>query len=916
MPRCLLIVLLLLCGPAWAFEAARLEQPDVYLNLSPHLGYLEDVDGQLQPDEVAQLPDEQFSAVTGIHANMGKNQSTWWFRLKLDNRSGETIRGFLEVDYALLDDIRLYSADSDGRLLEQRTGDLQPFAERPVEVRNFWFPLTLDAGQHVLLVRVQSSSTLFVPMHLSTVGAGAAIHEARNLWLGMFYGAFMAMLLYNLFLYLSLREPAYFWYLLFGGVVILFSLAFDGTLYRLLPSQTWLQSIAIYLSIFLHCLIALQFSRHFLRTFERFPRLDACMRATMLLLVGCLASGPVLGVQGWGWLSSISVSLISLGLLLVGLYTWGRGQRLSAYYTLAWSALLAASILAALASLGLDLFGIYGSNIIKIGVLIEMLALSLGLADRINLLEEEGSRSRQDAERADLENQAKSRFLARMSHEIRTPLNGVLGTLQLLARTPLDRNQRLYVDTIGGSGDALMKVINDILDYARIEAGNLSLESIDFDLEELLCSTLSLFRAQAAEKNLMLHMSLAPDVPRCIHGDPTRLRQVLTNLLSNGIKFTPQGHVGLEVCLRARPDGTRCLLFVVSDSGIGIDEQAQQQLFHSFAQGDSSTTRRYGGSGLGLAISKELVERMGGGIAVQSSVGEGSRFSFDMPLQAVASEDELSELLKHKTALLCSLDGRALESLGQSLLRWGMRVERCQDPERLQESYESFASPPLLVLMNPWPGSPKAALDRLLAQLESAPRVLLICPENQLATQGLLQSQHTVWMDQPLFISDLRNALGELYRTPGNVAASVPQPQAEQDSSSNPCLLVAEDNPVNQLVVKGFLQRRGYRLRLVTNGREALEEYQRTPHAYQLILMDCEMPEMDGYEATRCIRRFEAEQGLAPLPIVALTAHILAEHRQLGLAAGMNDFLGKPLDCQQLYATLDRYLRAGQDARP
>lgn len=908
MPRSFLTLLLLFCAPAWAIMPAVLESHDQHLSLAPHVGYLEDPDGVLQAEQVAGLPDEAFTATRGVHANLGKNHSTWWFRIALDNRNEAPLQGFLEVDYALLDSLQLYSPQMDGTLQRQQAGDLTPFAERPVQVHNFWFPLTLAQGQQQLLLRVESSSTVFVPLYFSTVAAGAAAHEVLNLWRGMFYGALLAMLLYNLFLYMSLREPAYFWYVLFGSVITLFTLAFDGTLYRLLPNQPQLQSVAIYLFIFLHCLLALQFSRHFLRTFERFPRLDRSMRGAMLVIVACLVSGPLLGLFAWSWLASITVSLLSLGLLLLGLYSWSHGQRLSAYYTLAWGTLLAASILSAMASLGLDLFGVYGTSIIKIGVLIEMLALSLGLADRINLLKEEGFRSRQAAERADLENQAKSRFLAKMSHEIRTPLNGVLGTLQLLGQSNLDRGQQLYLETIASSGRSLMKVINDILDYARIESGNLDLESIELDVEELLSTTFSLFRAQAGEHHLGLYMSLEPEVPRYIHGDPTRLSQVLMNLLSNAIKFTAQGHVTLEVGVRTRQDGQRHLLFAVTDTGIGIAQSDLAQLFRSFSQGDSSTTRRYGGSGLGLAISKELVERMGGRIEVQSAPGKGSRFAFDIPLVVAAGAEEIQAWPPQQVALLCSLDSRALDSLARMLSRWGMRVERCQDPTCLEETFGSLTSAPLLVLASPWPGSPKAALEKLLPHLQADQRVLLVCPQNQLPEISNLATGKLVWAEHPLSVSALRDALDRLYQqrpetSPQTVAADTDAPL------ESPCILVAEDNPVNQLVVKGFLQRRGYRLRIAVNGREVLDEYRRAPASYQLILMDCEMPEMDGYEATRQIRSFESRQRLPAIPIVALTAHILAEHRALGLAAGMDGFLGKPLDCQQLYATLDGFLK-------
>ena len=335
-------------------------------------------------------------------------------------------------------------------------------------------------------------------------------------------------------------------------------------------------------------------------------------------------------------------------------------------------------------------------------------------------------------------------------------------------------------------------------------------------------------------------------------------------------------------------------------------------MFESFAQGDSSTTRRYGGSGLGLAISKELVEMMGGRIEVQSTLGQGTRFAFDVPQSAdELPTDPLHELLKGRTALLTSLDGLGLDALSRLLGRWGMRTERCQNPETLQGYLEDFSTPPLLVLMAPWPGSIQHWLDSLRPLLQPGQRVLLLCaPEHcqQLPSSAGLR---LLGLPQPLAINALRSALLELYEEP-RIVEIQPQPKTHTDTGTAPCILVAEDNPVNQLVVQGFLKKRGYNVRLVTNGLAALNEYQRDPNATQLILMDCEMPEMDGFEATRQIRRLERQYNLPAVPIIALTAHILDEHRQHGADAGMNDFLGKPLDSAKLYSTLEAYLQPAE----
>jgi signal transduction histidine kinase/CheY-like chemotaxis protein len=717
--------------------------------------------------------------------NLGVTGS-YWFRVDVQNRTAEQ-RWIAEANVPFLDDVQLYVLRSDGSVSVERSGDGMPTAQRPVFDRNIALPLRLAPGERAtLLLRVTNEGPVTLPLEIKSRAHFDAETGQENIAYGIYFGMLACVSLYNLMLFLIMRDRSHLLYVLYAAsFAATMATTYGFSALYFWPDSAWWINRSVPVSVLVTGFLVLLFARAFLAL----PRGSRSDRVMLYVLAWMIALLPVALFAPFGiavQIIYVTVVFCVLWLLGTGIHQVAGGNRSARYFMLAWVVLMVAvaafllTKLGVLPSVPLTEYGIL------IGSALEAILLSVALAHRFALIREDSVRIQTEAN-AELERRveertreldsalrARSEFLATVSHEIRTPMNGVLGITELLADTELTPRQREYAQIIQNSGRTLLTIINDVLDYSKIEAGKMTLEKVPFRIHDVINGATQIFQAEAARKKLLFHTRIAENVPEEIIGDPVRLQQVLNNLVSNALKFTELGEITLGVHREA--DGK--LTFTVSDTGIGIDSDVQPRLFEAFNQGDHSTTRRFGGTGLGLAISRRLVELMGGSIAFRSNRGQGATFYFTIPVRTGATG-----------------------------------------------SYRRI-------------------------QADSA-------------------------------------AAGVSLR-----------------------LLVVDDNAINLQVASGLLRKLGHRVETVDSGEAALARLAGDADAFDVVLMDCEMPGMDGFVATREIRRREQDEKRERMPVIALSAHVFADKIAACHAAGMDDHLAKPLNIKVLEQTLARVAAA------
>jgi len=950
------------------FSSIAAASPDKILDIQTHISstplgtYLDtyiDSSGTFVIEDALKLNDEEWQHLNKTIPSFGHKKETLWFRLKIENKSTSVKQRLLSLELPTIDHYSVFITKRKSLISEYVLGDSLPFNLRIIDSYNFVSPITIKSGEVLsIYFRIESAESIRVPIYLRDDKSHNQ-HEKNTLLLyGMYFGALLIMAFYNLALFISIKDKNYLYFTFYILSAALYRFSASGLGFKYIwPTFPSINGLLILIFVSMIIFSVSLFIYSFMQISKSHRLYYYILRTQMFVSIFI----PILGLSNLH-LAGVVVNLLALftttSAIWITISRYLDDLKYAKLLIVGLLILLLSTLMLILNRLGFLPVNFLTENSSQIGYILTILLMSMSLSQRIKhnhnkrilaeqkaltveknirlekekylklkiTAKEEEIQAKENVFIARAESKAKSDFLATMSHEIRTPMNGVLGIAEILADTELNPQQRYYISVIQESGNTLLNIINDILDFSKIEAGKIEIEIIDFELNQLCQQCISNFIILAKNKNIDLVVSIKPGTLIYLKSDPTRLKQIILNLLSNAFKFTRSGSIILRVTsVETEKDSKSPLLkFEVKDTGIGISNSQKKKLFSEFSQADSSTTRKYGGTGLGLAICKQLSELLGGEIGVDSEENVGTTFWFTCKVSE-ASESFVSEnsiptvSLENKNILFVDDSPAFIDTAKEVASAWGMNVEVAfsaeEAIEKLHSSYNNKVIFDIISLDMAMPGKTGlecAAIINKNPNYHKSKILLLTAMDVLPEKQDLLKAGIDKAAQKPASANFLLEVFLELIDGKNIIEKQeIKKSKAYLEHKrklSGKMILVAEDNTTNQIVINKMLLKIGVNPVLVTDGEQAYKFVKEHYSQIDCILMDCEMPVMDGYQATKLIREWEDEQELEQLPIIALTAHALAEHRKKALEFGINYHLVKPVNIKSLGETLAKMI--------
>jgi len=858
----------------------------------------------------------QFSPIDLDHVSAANRNSAVWLHYRLQPDEHEQLLRIFAPDLANLD---MYVLDGDKLINHSRTGNNIPRDNQLLPSTDFLLPLPQSDVTLDVYLRMVSEQQLRPNITLQSAVSSAA-DERQPLLLGLFFGCLAMLILQNITRFTHTRSQSSLWLAACEGMLALSALLLLNLLAPWLPDWHVAQTPNAYLALILAALSGLMFAYRFFAP-RRSAALNRLLQADMLIIALCGLLVLFVNTLPLNLITYGLVALASLSILFVASYHWHRGYNPARLFVLAMVVFNLGCLVILPALLGLTLIAPQWLIITLLGVFcVAGLLMSIALSERHRSITEDNFSASRDLAASTAEINAKAEFLAKISHEIRTPMNGVLGMTELLLGTPLSVKQRDYVQTIHSAGNELLTLINEILDITKLESGQIELDDVQFDLNALIEDCLNIFRAKAEQQNVELISFIQPQVPRVISGDPTRLRQTLLSLLENALKKTDEGEILLVVALDSRSGQPR-LRIAVQDSGEPLAAKERDALLHAELHSKNFLATTKLGGNLGLVIARQLIMLMHGEFGIQSGSNQGSTLWLTLPLDPDRLEQPTTDLdspLKGARVLVVDDNDTCRKVLVQQCSAWGLNVSAVPSGKealallRTKAHLRDYFD--VVLLDQNMPGMTGM---QLAAKIKEDPSlnhdILLImltgisnAPSKIIARNAGIKRI----LAKPVAGYTLKTTLADELNQRGKGGTS---PFAPPTATSTPVsvpsdfrILVAEDNSISTKVIRGMLGKLNLQPDTASNGEEALRAMK--AQRYDLVLMDCEMPILDGFSATQQLRAWEVGNQRIRTPVVALTAHILTEHKERARQAGMDGHMAKPVELSQLRELIEHWV--------